>query len=68
MTCPETYGFKKCYSNKFKELYHSKTDNIDGLDHSHMLCEECGAQFNYWNEPLERIKEAYGDSYKTYLN
>ena len=47
----------------FTELRRSKTDNIDGLDHSHMRCDQCGMEFNVWHEPEDKIKALLGDLY-----
>ena len=56
----------RCHNKEYIELYHSKTDAIDGLDHSHMECKTCGYHYNYWNESIERLKEVYRGQYKNY--
>lgn len=56
----------RCRSINCKELSRTNQDNIDGLDHSHMRCEQCGYQFNQWNESEERLKNAFEDKYNTY--
>jgi transposase-like protein len=56
----------RCRSNTCKELYRSKQDTIDELDHSHFRCEQCGNEFNHWNEPDERLRKVFGDSYRLY--
>jgi len=54
MKCPN----KKCRNTKkFTEVFRSKTDNLNGLDHSHFQCDVCGQNFNVWNEPIERLKK-----------
>lgn len=67
MNCPNSY--RNCKSKDFKELAKSDgTDNIAGLKHSHMRCNSCGYQFNYWNESLERLQSVFGENYPTYKN
>lgn len=60
MKCPN----KDCKNTKnFTILSESNTDNIDGLNHSHVLCNECGCQFNHWNEPVDKILSLLGKYY-----
>lgn len=56
-----------CEGDECRELYRSREDNIDNLDHSHMLCEACGRQFNVWHEAENKIKEIFGEVYRKYL-
>ena len=55
-----------CKSNNIKELHRSKTDNIDNLDHSRMKCNDCGYNFNRWNESKNKLKRMFGENYNLY--
>jgi len=60
MKCPN----KQCKNRtKFTILKTSADDNVDGLSHSHMQCDECGYNLNHWNEPPEKIKHLLGELY-----
>ena len=61
MKCPSP---DKCINTtKFTEIFRSKTDNIDKLDHAHMQCDVCGYNFNQWHESPDKIKTLFGELY-----
>jgi hypothetical protein len=47
--------------------YNDGDDNLAGLSHYHLECQQCGAHFNLWSEPLEKIKKVFGDNWKLYV-
>lgn len=61
MICP------RCKSNNCKEHNRSKDDNIDNLDHSHMICNICGAHFNHWHTDEETLKKLFGENQDLYI-
>lgn len=65
MNCPNPRI--NCKSKNFAELAKSDgSDNIDGLKHSHMRCNQCGYQFNHWNESVDKLKAVFGESFPLY--
>ena len=60
ITCP------RCHTGDCKEIFRSKEDTIDNLDHAHIECNQCGYNFNHWHETEARLKEVYGDQWETY--
>lgn len=57
-----------CNSTEIKKVLNSNdgSDNIDGLAHHHLECQQCGNQFNLWDCTIDMIKKIFGDSWKTY--
>ena len=57
-----------CKSKDMKKVisYNNGSDNIDGLGHFHLQCEQCGWNFNLWEAPLEAVKKAFGNNWKLY--
>jgi transposase-like protein len=53
----------RCNQTEHTERYRSKTDNIDELDHSHLVCNVCGYEFNNWNEPDEKLRAIFKENY-----
>ncbi len=61
--CPQ------CRNNSLdflKVKYYCKSDNLEGLAHSHVECLKCGENFNYWHESEKRLKEVFGSQFETY--
>jgi transposase-like protein len=59
----------KCHSKNCKEISNSDgSDDMDGLKHSRMICNDCGRQFNVWNSTKEEVKKVFGDVVKIYDN
>lgn len=58
-----------CRSVEMKKVvsYNDGDDNLAGLSHYHLECQQCGAHFNLWSEPLEKIKKVFGDNWKLYV-
>lgn len=47
-----------CKSLSFKILYtNGGDDNLDNLPHSHLICENCGHNYNMWQVDKKVLKE-----------
>ena len=59
----------RCNSKEFAVLQSfDGSDNVDGLAHNHMICKDCGCQFNLWlNVTIEKLKEVFGPSWELYI-
>jgi hypothetical protein len=59
----------KCKSVEMKKIihYNDGSDNIDGLGHYHLECQQCGNHFNLWNTTKEKLKEVFGNNWKLHI-
>ena len=57
-----------CHSKEIKTVinHNDGSDNIDGLGHFHLECQQCGQHFNLWEAPLQAVKKAFGDNWQLY--
>jgi len=65
MNCPNPKCNKQLLTPIVK--YHNNgSDNIHGLEHTHLECPFCGQNFNHWHCGVEKLKEVLGGDFKNY--
>jgi hypothetical protein len=58
----------KCKSKEIKKVisYNDGSDNINGIGHYHLECQQCGNNFNLWDDTVDKIKKVFGGNWKNY--
>ena len=58
-----------CKSVEMKKViyFNDGSDNIEGLGHYHLECQQCGWHFNQWDADISKIKKVFGDNWKLYV-
>lgn len=57
----------KCRSNNHRILHVSDASaNTHGLKSKHVVCCDCGREFNIWDATQEELKKIFGASYHLY--
>jgi hypothetical protein len=59
----------KCRSKEMKTVinYNDGSDSSTCLGHFHLMCQQCGRNFNLWEATQEEIKKAFGHNWKLYV-